>query len=241
MFALHNAVNMATPQFIGSAIALLIPHFLYHYIWNNAAKFNRRCHPNTVRTFHFLVLFFKVFQVAAYAVWYTVQPKPEIMAFAIVLLICGTALNSLVYRKLGYNGVYYGFKFGHKVEWNTGFPFNVVRHPQYVGSLLSFAGLGCLVAHPGIQNEIITLFLLQVIAYIGTGWMESAGDQDKVLRELKKDADAEKNSEAGSSPKSKSSPSPMKKRKSLEGGAPVKKGSPSKMKRSSTPNPTRAR
>lgn len=47
------------------------------------------------------------------------------------------ALNVGIYRAIGHAGVYYGFKLGHSVPWVTGFPFNVVRHPQYVGSVLS--------------------------------------------------------------------------------------------------------
>ena len=46
-------------------------------------------------------------------------------------------LNLAVYQLLGSKGVYYGAKFGKKVSWHRGFPFNIVRHPQYVGAVLT--------------------------------------------------------------------------------------------------------
>ena len=55
------------------------------------------------------------------------------------------ALNVGIYRAIGNPGVYYGFKLGHHVPWHTGFPFNVVSHPQYVGSVLSVWGFIALV------------------------------------------------------------------------------------------------
>ena len=42
------------------------------------------------------------------------------------------ALNVGIYKAIGHAGVYYGFKLGHHVPWHTGFPFNVVAHPQCV-------------------------------------------------------------------------------------------------------------
>ena len=42
-------------------------------------------------------------------------------------LPAGQVLNAAVYRKLGKAGVYYGFKLGRPIPWETGFPFNTVR------------------------------------------------------------------------------------------------------------------
>ena len=55
------------------------------------------------------------------------------------------ALNIGIYRAIGHPGVYYGFKLGHKIPWVNGFPFNVVSHPQYVGSVLSVWAMAVLV------------------------------------------------------------------------------------------------
>ena len=39
------------------------------------------------------------------------------------------------------DGVYYGTKLGKTVPWCTGFPFNIVSHPQYVGSVMTVLGV----------------------------------------------------------------------------------------------------
>lgn len=57
-----------------------------------------------------------------------------------------------IYKAIGVDGVYYGTKLGAKVPWCTDFPFNVVAHPQYVGSVLTVLGFTVLVwsqAPPG--------------------------------------------------------------------------------------------
>ena len=55
------------------------------------------------------------------------------------------ALNIGIYRAIGHEGVYYGFKLGHTIPWHDGFPFNLVPHPQYVGSVLTVWGVVALV------------------------------------------------------------------------------------------------
>ena len=55
------------------------------------------------------------------------------------------ALNVGIYRAIGHEGVYYGFKLGHNIPWHDGFPFNLVPHPQYVGSVLTVWGVVALV------------------------------------------------------------------------------------------------
>lgn len=54
-------------------------------------------------------------------------------------------LNVGIFRAIGHAGVYYGFKLGHSIPWVTGFPFNVVSHPQYVGSVATVLGAAALV------------------------------------------------------------------------------------------------
>ena len=54
-------------------------------------------------------------------------------------------LNVGIFQAIGHPGVYYGFKLGHTIPWASGFPFNVVSHPQYVGSVASILGAAVLV------------------------------------------------------------------------------------------------
>ncbi len=55
-------------------------------------------------------------------------------------------LNVGIFKAIGHAGVYYGFKLGHTVPWVSGFPFNVVSHPQYVGSVATVLGGAALVS-----------------------------------------------------------------------------------------------
>lgn len=55
-------------------------------------------------------------------------------------------LNVGIFNAIGHAGVYYGFKLGHTVPWVSGFPFNVVAHPQYVGSVATVLGGAALVS-----------------------------------------------------------------------------------------------
>ena len=72
-------------------------------------------------------------------------------SLAIPMFVFGQLLNFSVYRAIGKVGVYYGFKLGMEVPWVTGFPFNVVRHPQYTGATLSWWAAIILMAEgPGL-------------------------------------------------------------------------------------------
>lgn len=61
---------------------------------------------------------------------------------AFLAMVCyGQSLNVGIFQAIGHDGVYYGFKLGRKIPWVTGWPFNTVSHPQYVGSVLTIWGL----------------------------------------------------------------------------------------------------
>ena len=81
-------------------------------------------------------------------------------------------LNVAVYRCLGQNGTYYGIKFGKKMAWQRGFPFNLgIRHPQYVGAVMSIWGCVVLVwqQRPG---GLLTLALYWTLLYAATAMWE---------------------------------------------------------------------
>lgn len=65
----------------------------------------------------------------------------------------GQSLNVGIFQAIGHDGVYYGFKLGRKIPWVTGWPFDSVSHPQYVGSVLTIWGFVALVLgqYPGTQ------------------------------------------------------------------------------------------
>lgn len=76
-----------------------------------------------------------------------------------------------MYNAIGKKGVYYGEKLGSRVPWCTSFPFSVVSHPQYVGSVLSVWGVFALVQSQGPS----TLWLVAAYwsaLYVITGLIE---------------------------------------------------------------------
>lgn len=87
------------------------------------------------------------------------------------LLAIGQALNVGIYRAIGEAGVYYGFKLGHTIPWHTGFPFNVVKHPQYVGSVATVLAFAVLVMNQA-PSGLAVLALYWTLLYVVTGIWE---------------------------------------------------------------------
>ena len=84
-------------------------------------------------------------------------------------------LNLSIFRAIGQAGVYYGFKLGHTVPWVHGFPFNVVSHPQYVGSVLTVWALAVLLwAQAPAGLGLLTAYW--TLLYVVTGLQESSWD-----------------------------------------------------------------
>ena len=57
-----------------------------------------------------------------------------------VLMAIGQLLNVGIFVRLGKIGVFYGNKVGYQVSWCHGFPFSLVRYPQYMRAVLSIWG-----------------------------------------------------------------------------------------------------
>eukprot|EP00940_MAST-03C_sp_MAST-3C-sp2_P000057 g57.t1 len=76
------------------------------------------------------------------------------VALALPMFIAGQILNFSVYRAIGKEGVYYGYKLGIHIPWASGFPFSVLRHPQYVGATMSWWAIIIMLAGaPGIVGS----------------------------------------------------------------------------------------
>jgi hypothetical protein len=87
----------------------------------------------------------------------------------LALFAYGQSLNAGIFSAIGRVGVYYGFKLGHKVPWVTGWPFDTVAHPQYVGSVLSVWGLVALLWGNLPAGPLLALGLYWTGLYIVTG------------------------------------------------------------------------
>jgi methylene-fatty-acyl-phospholipid synthase len=59
-------------------------------------------------------------------------------------------------------------RFGQSVPWVEGFPFSVVPHPQYTGTVLSIWGLFLLARYP----YWIALPILATVYYASNAWFE---------------------------------------------------------------------
>lgn len=92
------------------------------------------------------------------------------------------ALNLGAYRALKTKGIYYGTKLGYKVKWQTGFPFNVVAHPQYVGSALTVWAFPALLWNqPAADNTSLLLLAaywtaLYVVTALQEQYLEGGPD-----------------------------------------------------------------
>ena len=106
----------------------------------------------------------------------TIRDGPSVDTMtASLLFVAGLWLQTLVYRKIGACGVYYGFKMGVDVPWCTEFPFNALRHPQYVSASTLFGGL---LLAMGWRESSIVLLCFQLWLYSVTAKMEEIGDQE---------------------------------------------------------------
>lgn len=82
-------------------------------------------------------------------------------------IVYGQLLNFGVYHKLGKNGVYYGCKLGHTIPWVTGFPFDSVPHPQYVGSAATSIGVAALICAAAPAAWGISAYWCSLYAFSG--------------------------------------------------------------------------
>jgi methylene-fatty-acyl-phospholipid synthase len=94
---------------------------------------------------------------------------PLSLTLGAALLIGGQILNISVCYRLGKVGVFYGNKFGYPTRWVRKFPFSCLRHPQYIGALLSIWGFFLVMRFP--QDDWYILPALETLYYVlGAYW-----------------------------------------------------------------------
>ncbi len=145
-----------------AGVALAIERVAYVAIWRHPDAFARACRrvwglpDDPVLGVRALFVVFKGLQVATFLGWCWVQAgtlRPQaaswpVWAAAAALVVAGQVLNVSVFAALGTEGVFYGRRFGRRVRWHRGFPFSLLAHPQYVGTVLSIWGFFLLMRHP---------------------------------------------------------------------------------------------
>jgi hypothetical protein len=142
--------------FLSAAILLGIERLCYIWVWWHPESFRRFCEGPIVASFGAPVAFlqklfycFKATQVGVFFGWClffgngSLNPGAAGMfPFALggILIATGQVLNLSVFWRLGEAGVFYGNRFGYEIAWTTDFPFSLLKHPQYVGALMSVWG-----------------------------------------------------------------------------------------------------
>lgn len=145
-----------------ASILLSLERIFYVWAWRNPTGIHRmhrwsafrhlKAPTDVVRTCFFV---FKLIQFSVFAGWWhyfqnvvPAEPTGPALLAGGILIVIGQVLNFSVFARLGSNGVFYGSKLGYPVPWQTGFPFNWVNHPQYVGTVMSIWGLFLVIRYP---------------------------------------------------------------------------------------------
>ena len=142
--------------FLGAAAWLSLERLCYAWVWRSPESFRALCARPAVACFGEPVAVlrqifygFKGVQGAVFFAWCYVygqgSPAPVsvgVLALAAggALIVVGQILNFGVFYRLGTAGVFYGSQFGYEIPWCRTFPFSLLRHPQYVGTVLSIWG-----------------------------------------------------------------------------------------------------
>ena len=150
--------------FLVAATLLVIERVCYVWIWRNPDSFSRFCDRPAVVSFgepvavlQKLFYCFKALQLAVFFSWClffgngSLKPGAAGMfPFALggTLIATGQVLNLSVFWRLGEVGVFYGNRFGYEIAWTTDFPFSLLKHPQYVGALMSIWGFFLVMRFP---------------------------------------------------------------------------------------------
>jgi len=129
-------------------IYVTIPHLVYtvsyHYgdlvvsyipfsVFMNACIYYRLLfYPLTT-----LYAYQTVFHTWNILTWFS--PNPFFM-IGICLILIGLCINSVIYKKMGIEGVYYGCEMINKCTYITGFPYNCINHPMYTAAIILVIG-----------------------------------------------------------------------------------------------------
>jgi methylene-fatty-acyl-phospholipid synthase len=148
--------------FVCAAVLLSLERIAYVLIWRHPERFGAWCARSAgggqgppVERVRALFFVFKAIQAAVFAGWISAHGGAApasaglpAVAAGIALVAAGQVLNLGVFARLGTTGVFYGNRFGCDVPWCRAFPFSVLSHPQYVGTVLSIWGLFLMTRYP---------------------------------------------------------------------------------------------
>jgi len=162
-----------------SALLLSLERLCYAWAWMQPNSFLELCAApmrpagfEPTEVLEGLFYLFKVIQACVFAYWclrfghgqlWPIEAPAPILVVGGLLILVGQALNVSVFRRLGKTGVFYGVRFGYQVPWVEGFPFSLLKHPQYVGTVLSIWGFFMIMRFP--NDDWIVLPALETLYY----------------------------------------------------------------------------
>jgi phosphatidyl-N-methylethanolamine N-methyltransferase len=122
---------------------------------------------------------FKALQLSVFAAWCYVHgdgsllpahDSPLVCALASALIVAGQVFVIATFYRLGRVGVFFGDRLGYRVERCREFPFSVLAHPQYVGTIVTVWGLFFAMRFP--QDDWYGLPVLETVYYAAGAWLE---------------------------------------------------------------------
>ncbi|MFO0775701.1 MAG: methyltransferase [Nitrospiraceae bacterium] len=169
-----------------AAGVLSLERVCYAWVWRHPRAFRRWCtHPllasmgEPVDVLRNLFVLFKTLQLTVFVGWcylygggVLIQPEEHGLWIGLggALIAVGQMLNLGVFVQLGKIGVFYGNKLGYHVPWCERFPFTVIRHPQYVGAVLTIWGFFMTTRFP--YDDWFVLPVLQTGYYVAGAYLE---------------------------------------------------------------------
>jgi len=165
-------------------IAIFASHLLYACVWIDPLFYKKSIERynydpiNVLANISIVLKFAQFYLLSLCLINYTIEL--DYFYLKILPILFGQLLNYKVYEKLGYRGVYYGFKFGYKIPWVTTFPYNILNNPQYVGCQLTLVSI--MMFYP--YYEICKICCFWILLYINTACIEKTKYilQDKQIK-----------------------------------------------------------
>ncbi len=142
--------------FLIAAALLSIERICYVWVWRFPESFRSLCRTafagvlgEPVDALRRIFCGFKALQLVVFVGWCYIFGQGSLWPASsdvlvpiagLVLIAVGQVFNLGVFLRLGNQGVFYGNRFGFEIPWNDAFPFSLLKHPQYVGAVLSIWG-----------------------------------------------------------------------------------------------------
>jgi hypothetical protein len=180
-----RAVTISDPSLLlalgAAALLLSIERIAYAIVWHRPDVLRRLARfGEPVDALRRLFYGFKAIQAGVFLGWLAwfggglagIAPTSDRVALAagIALAAAGQILNASVFVRLGRVGVFYGARFGHSVPWVEGFPFSLLAHPQYAGTVLTIWGFCLATRFP--HADWVALPLLETVYYVAGALLE---------------------------------------------------------------------